>query len=68
MTTVWVLHGFAWGFLILGTLFSIVYPIEILGKFNLLYALAGFISSLFTWAVVSGYAIIVENNLKSRGE
>lgn len=64
MAVVGILNGFAWGFLILGTIFSVVYPLEVLGSFNILYALGGFISSLFAWAVVSGFAIIVDNNLK----
>lgn len=58
-----VLKGFAWGFLILGTVFSVGFPFELTGSFNVLYTLGGFISSLFSWAVVSGYAIIVENNV-----
>jgi hypothetical protein len=63
-----ILKGFAWGFLILGTAFSIGFPLELTGKFNVLYTLGGFISSLFLWAVVSGYAIIVEGSVKSNSK
>jgi hypothetical protein len=64
MVTVGLLKGFAWAFLIFGTLFSVIYPIELTGSFNLLYAVSGFISSLFAWTIISGFTIIVENNIE----
>jgi hypothetical protein len=60
MVTVSLLKGFAWGFMIIGFAYSFAF----LGKVSYFQMIGGFASSLFAWALISGFAIIVKNNLK----
>lgn len=55
------LNGFAWGFLIIGIMFSGIHFFQMP-----LQATGGIISSFFAWALLMGFSTLIEESKRSR--
>ncbi|MEH7549863.1 hypothetical protein [Neobacillus vireti] len=64
MVTVAFLKGFAWAYLILGIVSAFIYGFMFANEYLIFYLVGGIFSSIFIWSLLSGFAIIVENNVK----